>query len=103
MVDLIKGCAEINLHYPSLLPTLQCTLQCMGHTEVHHKYSVLSDMQIGFKVGSTSLRSINSPRLTDTMHAEAQTPYITPYITLMLWKSVGNWQQMRTVCLWQLG
>ena len=30
MVDLIKGCTEINQHDPSLLPTLQCTLQCMG-------------------------------------------------------------------------
>ena len=25
MVDPIKGCTEINLHNPSLLPTLQCT------------------------------------------------------------------------------
>ena len=29
----IKGCTEINLHDPSLLPTLQCTLQCMGHAQ----------------------------------------------------------------------
>ena len=29
MVDPIKDCAEINLYDPSLLPTLQCTLQCM--------------------------------------------------------------------------
>ena len=34
MVDLIKGCAEINLYYPSLLPTLQCTLQCMLHKQM---------------------------------------------------------------------
>ena len=33
MVDPLKGCAEINLYDPSLLPTLQCTLQCMRHTE----------------------------------------------------------------------
>ena len=31
MVDPIKGCTEINLHDASLLPPLQCTLQCMGH------------------------------------------------------------------------
>ena len=31
MVDPIKVCTEVNLHDPSLLPTLQCTLQCMGH------------------------------------------------------------------------
>ena len=28
LVDQIKGCAEINRHDPSLLPTLQCTLHC---------------------------------------------------------------------------
>ena len=33
MVDPIKSCTEVNLHDPSLLPTLQCTLQCMGHTQ----------------------------------------------------------------------
>ena len=33
MVDPIKGCTEINLHDPSLLATLQCTLQCMGHAQ----------------------------------------------------------------------
>ena len=32
MVDPIKGCAEINLNDPSLLPTLKCTLQCMRPT-----------------------------------------------------------------------
>ena len=29
----IKSCTEVNLHGPSLLPTLQCTLQCMGHAQ----------------------------------------------------------------------
>ena len=33
MVDPIKDCAEINLHDPCLLPTIQCTLQCMGHAQ----------------------------------------------------------------------
>ena len=33
MVDPIKCCAEINLSDPSLLPTLQCTLQCMLHAQ----------------------------------------------------------------------
>ena len=32
MIDLIKGCTEIDLHNPDLLPTLQCTL-CIGHTQ----------------------------------------------------------------------
>ena len=31
MIEAIKGCAEINLHDPSLLQTPQCTFQCMGH------------------------------------------------------------------------
>ena len=29
----INGCAELNLYDPSLLPTLQCTLQCTGHAQ----------------------------------------------------------------------
>ena len=33
MVDPIKGSTEVNLHDPSLLPTLQCTLECMGHAQ----------------------------------------------------------------------
>ena len=33
MVDSIKGCIEVNLQDPSLRPTLQCTLQCMGHEQ----------------------------------------------------------------------
>ena len=33
MVDSIKGRAEINLHDPSLLPILQCTLQCIPHAQ----------------------------------------------------------------------
>ena len=33
MVDSIKVCTEINLHIPSLLPTLQCILQCMGQQQ----------------------------------------------------------------------
>ena len=33
MVDPIKGCAAINLYDRSLLPTLQCTLQCMRHAQ----------------------------------------------------------------------
>ena len=33
MIHSIKGCAEVNQHNPCLLPTFQCTLQCMGHTQ----------------------------------------------------------------------
>ena len=33
MVDPIKGCDEINLCDPTLMPTIQCTLQCMQHTQ----------------------------------------------------------------------
>ena len=29
----VKGCAEVNLHNPGLLPTLQCTLKFMRHTQ----------------------------------------------------------------------
>ena len=33
MVDPIESCAKINLLGPSLLPNLQCGLQCMGHAQ----------------------------------------------------------------------
>ena len=33
MADPITGCAEINMYDPSLLPTLQCTLQRMQHAQ----------------------------------------------------------------------
>ena len=33
MVNPIKDRTKINLHDPCLLPTLQCILQCMGHTQ----------------------------------------------------------------------
>ena len=33
MVDPIKFCTEINLHDPSLLPTLQWTFQCKGRAQ----------------------------------------------------------------------
>ena len=34
MVDPIKSSAEIGLHNPGLLPTLQCPLQCVWHTQM---------------------------------------------------------------------
>ena len=45
IVNPIKGCTEINLYDPSHLPTLQCTLRCMRHTKIHHRYPDLSDKQ----------------------------------------------------------
>ena len=33
MVDPINSTAEVDLHNPGLLPALQCTLQCMCHTQ----------------------------------------------------------------------
>ena len=45
MVDPIKGCAEINLHYPSLLPTHQCTLQCMGDPLLCVSHTLLSALE----------------------------------------------------------
>ena len=33
MDDPINGCTENNLQDPSILPPLQCTLQCMGHAQ----------------------------------------------------------------------
>ena len=33
MIDPTKGCTDINLRDPNLLPTLQFTLQSMGHAQ----------------------------------------------------------------------
>ena len=65
MVDPIKGCAEINLYDPSLLPTLQCTLRCMRHAQ---KFITCTRpfRKANCVVGRTPLRSINRPRRTDT-------------------------------------
>ena len=49
MVDPIKGWAEINLHDFSLLPTLQCTLQSMGHAQ---KYITGTQTFLISKLGS---------------------------------------------------
>ena len=65
MVDPIKGSTEINQHDPSLQHTLQCTCS------VWDTNKRASQVQRPFRsanwvVGSTPLRSINRPRLTDT-------------------------------------
>ena len=61
MVDPIKGGAEINMNDPSLLATLQCTLQCMRHAQkcITGTQSFLISKLGGW---STPLRSINPPR-----------------------------------------
>ena len=64
MVDPIKGCTEINLHDPSLLPTLQCTQQCMVHKSASQVPRPFR--QENWVVGRTPLLSINRPRRTDT-------------------------------------
>ena len=50
MVDPIKGCTEINLHDPSLLPTLQCTSKCMGQAQkcITGNHADLSDKKTGW-------------------------------------------------------
>ena len=65
MVHPIKGCTEISLHDPSLLPTLQSTLQCMGHAQ---KCIIVPRpfQSANWVVASTPLRSINLSRQADT-------------------------------------
>ena len=61
MVNSIKGCTKINLHHPSLFPTLQCTLQCMGDAQKCITGTKTYPMS---KLGGwiTPLRSINRIR-----------------------------------------
>ena len=56
---------EINLRNPRLLPTLQCTLQCMGHAQSASQVPI-SFRWSNWKVRSTLLCSINRPWRTDT-------------------------------------
>ena len=65
MVDPIKGCAEINLHGPSLLPTLQCTLQCMEHAQKYIKGRMTFPTR-KFGGWNAPLRSISRPRRINT-------------------------------------
>ena len=68
MVDPITGCTEVNLHYPSLLPTLHAMHSAVygTRTEVHHSDPDLSDKQTGLLEARHCMRSINRPRRTDT-------------------------------------
>ena len=61
----IKGCTEINLHDPSLLLTLQCTSQCIGHARKCITGTLTFQIS---KLGGWKrpLGSINRPRQTDT-------------------------------------
>ena len=77
MMDLLRGCTEINLRYLILLPTHQCTLQCMEHAEMCFIDTQTFPISIlcGVKLHSegVSLRYINGPNRTET--PDAQTPY----------------------------
>ena len=96
MIDPIKCCAEINLHDPSLLPTLQCTLRCMGH-----KQKCITGIQTlpigklgGWKHTTAFHNLFHKTALNKTferLHSIKPTPDAQTIKTiLMLWKSVGN-------------
>ena len=83
----IKGCAEINVYYPSFLPTLQCTLQCVWHAQICIRGTQTFPIS---KLGGWkhSHHCVNGGIVRTTL------------TILMLWKSVGSWQQRRTVEPW---
>ena len=61
MGNPIKGCTEINLHNSRLLPTLQCTLQCMGHAQKCIWYPEIPISKLGgafYKSSNTSIMQI---------------------------------------------
>ena len=81
---------EINLYDPSLLPTLQCTLQCMRQTQKC--------------ITGTQTFSISKPggrNHTTAFHKSSEANRHPPLKHLrqywMIWKKVGSWQQRRTV------
>ena len=92
MINPIKGCTEINLHDPSLLPTLQCTLQCMGHSKkcIRGTQTFLISKLGGWKQNIAFHKSSKTNRHQALKH-------------LRQYWSYGNWQQRRTVGLSELG
>ena len=74
MVYPIKGCGEINLHDPSLKPTLKCTLKSItGIPGYHgyHRYQDLSDKQtVGWKRTTTFHKIVRDEPMLDV-----KTPY----------------------------
>ena len=84
MVDSIKGCTEINLHDPSLLPTLKFTLQCMGHAQ-----KCITGTQ------TFPIIKLDGWKCTNAFQKSSPDTQ-TPWTILMLLKSVGNWKRRRT-------
>ena len=79
------------------MPTLQCTLQCMGHAQkciTGNKTFLIS------KLGSWK-HTLAFQKSSETNRYQTL-KNLRQYI-LMLWKSVGNWQQRRRVDLSKLG
>ena len=89
MVDFIKGCAEICWHYSSLLPTIQCIFQCIEHAQkciTDTQTTPISNLCMWLEASHCVPKSSDTrrPNILDKK---------------MLWKSVGNRQQSRTVDL----
>ena len=70
IVYSIKGCAEINQYDPSLLPPLQCTLQCIGHAQKCITGTLTFRItKLGGWKHTTAFHKIKCPRRIDTKHS----------------------------------
>ena len=96
MVDPINGCTEVNLHDPSLLPTLQCTLQCLEHSQKCITGTpTFSVHKLGGRKHTTAFHKSSK---TNRHQACSNTLDNTDLMEL-----VGNWRQKRTVDLSEFG
>ena len=95
MVDPIKGCTEVNLHDPSLLPTLQWTLQCMGHAQ---------KCIAGTKTFSIS--KLSGWKHTTAFHKSSKTnrhqvlKHLRQYWCYGIWSIIGNRRRRWTFRNW---
>ena len=88
-------CAEVNQKIPSMLPILQCTFQCMRHTQkCSTGTQTFPIIKFGGRKHTTAFHKMSETNRHQTIKHLRQR---------MLWKLVVNWQQGMIVDLSVLG
>ena len=85
MVDPNKASTEVNLFNPGLHPTLQRTLQCMGHTQRSITGAQTYPISKLHECLEAPRRFINRPRRTDT--SRSNTLYNTGVTEICRWSA----------------
>ena len=80
MVDPFKGCTEVNLHDPNLMPTLQYTLQCEGDAQ-----KCITGMQ------TFPISKLGGLKHTTAFHKSSKTNRYQALKHLGQYRCYGNW------------